>query len=46
MIELTNMTIQIVCGIALLEPTPGGEIACGALTLALGLLLLQKTIWC
>ena len=46
MIDLTNMTIQIVCGIALLEPTPGGEIACGALMLALGLLLLQKMIWC
>ena len=46
MIDLMNMTIQIVCGIAILEPTPGGEIACGALTLSLGLLLLQKMIWC
>ena len=46
MIDLMNMTIQIVCAVAILEPTPGGEITCGALTLALGLLLLQKLIWC
>ncbi|HEX6163083.1 MAG TPA: hypothetical protein VFZ31_06950 [Vicinamibacterales bacterium] len=46
MIDLMNMTIQIVCAIAILEPSPGGEITCGALSLALGLLLLQKLIWC
>jgi hypothetical protein len=46
MIDLTEMTLSIVCGIAVLEPTPGGEIACGALSLALGLLLLQRVLWC
>jgi hypothetical protein len=46
MISLMEATVAIACGIAVLEPTPGGEIACGALTLALGLLLLQKLIWC
>ena len=46
MIEMTEMTIAIVCAIAVLEPSPGGEIACGALSLALGLLLLQRMLWC
>lgn len=36
----------VVCGIAILEPTVGGEIACGALTLALGILYLQRTWFC
>jgi hypothetical protein len=46
MIDMTEMTIAIVCAIAVLEPSPGGEIACGALSLALGLLLLQRLLWC
>jgi hypothetical protein len=46
MIGLMEAAVGIACGIAILEPTVGGEIACGALTLALGLLLLQRVIWC
>lgn len=46
MIDLTEMTMAIVCAIAVLEPTPGGEITCAALSLALGLLLLQRMLFC
>lgn len=46
MISMMEGVVAIVCGIALLEPTPGGEIACGALTLSIGLLYLQRSIFC
>ena len=46
MISLMEAVVAIACGIAILEPTPGGEIACGALTLALGLLYAQRAWWC
>ena len=45
-ISLMESMVAIVCGIALLEPTPGGEIACGAMTLALGIYLLQRLLFC
>jgi hypothetical protein len=45
-IELLETISTIACAIALLEPTPGGEVACGALLLALGLLYAQRTWWC
>ena len=46
MISMMEAVVAIACGIALLEPTPGGEIACGAITLALGLLYAQRAWWC
>jgi hypothetical protein len=46
MIQIMEATVAIACGIAILEPTVGGEIACGAMTLALGLLLLQRSFFC
>jgi hypothetical protein len=46
MISLMESAVAIACGIAILEPTPGGEIACGAMTLALGLLYAQRAWWC
>jgi hypothetical protein len=46
MINLLEGIVQIACAIAILEPTIGGEIACGALTLCLGMLLLQRTLFC
>ena len=46
MINMMEGVVAIACGIAILEPTPGGEIVCGALTLALGLLLVQRTFFC
>ena len=45
-IQMMESLVAIACGIALLEPTPGGEIACGAMTLALGLLYAQRMWWC
>jgi hypothetical protein len=45
-IDLLETISTIACAIALLEPTPGGEIACGALLLALGLLYAQRMWWC
>jgi hypothetical protein len=45
-IQLTETMVAIACGIALLEPGPFGEAACGALTLALGLLYAQRMFWC
>lgn len=46
MIGLMEAMVSLACAIAILEPTPGGEIACGAMTLALGLMLLQRMIFC
>jgi hypothetical protein len=46
MISLMEAIVQIACAIAILEPTVGGEIACGALGLALGLLYLQRALFC
>lgn len=46
MISLMEGVVAVACGIAILEPTVGGEIICGALTLALGMLLLQRTFFC
>jgi hypothetical protein len=46
MISLMEGVVAVACGIAILEPTVGGEIACGALTLALGLLYVQRAIFC
>ena len=46
MISLMEGVVAVACGIAILEPTPGGEIICGALTLALGMLLIQRTFFC
>jgi hypothetical protein len=46
MIEINEAAVAIACGIALLEPTPLGEAACGALTLNLGLLYAQRVFWC
>lgn len=45
-IELMESMVAIACGLALLEPGPFGEAACGALTLALGLLYAQRLWWC
>jgi hypothetical protein len=38
--------VAIVCSLAVLEPTLVGEIPCAALTLALGLLLVQRAWFC
>jgi hypothetical protein len=46
MISMMESIVQIACAIAILEPTVGGEIACGALGLALGLLLAQRALFC
>ena len=46
MIELMEAMVALACGIAILEPTPGGEIACGAMTLALGLMYLERSFFC
>jgi hypothetical protein len=46
MISLMEAIVSVACGIAILEPTPGGEIACGALTIALGMLLLERLFFC
>jgi hypothetical protein len=43
MIELTNWVATLVCALAILEPTPGGEIACGTIMLFLG--SLQALVW-
>ena len=45
-IQMLEAAVAIACGLALLEPGPLGEAACGAMTLALGLLLLQRNWWC
>jgi len=45
-IDLMEMITAIACGLAILEPTPGGEVACGAMTLALGLLYAQRWWYC
>ena len=46
MIGILEGIVQIACAIAILEPTVGGEIACGAVSLALGLLLVQRALFC
>ena len=46
MIGLMEGMVALACAIAILEPTVGGEVACGAMTLALGLLYLQRTFFC
>ena len=46
MISMMEAMVQIACAIAILEPTVGGEIACGAMGLALGLLYLQRALFC
>ncbi len=46
MINNLEGMVAIVCAIAVLEPTWGGEIPCAALTLALGLLLVQRAWFC
>jgi hypothetical protein len=46
MIRQAEAAVSIACGIAILEPTPAGEAACGAITLALGLLYAQRSWWC
>ncbi len=46
MISNLEGMVAIVCAIAVLEPTWGGEIPCAALTLALGLLLVQRAWFC
>ena len=45
-IQMMEAVVAIACGIAFLEPTVGGEIACGAMTLALGLLYAQRAWFC
>lgn len=45
-IDLLQGMIGVVCAIAILEPTPGGEAICGALSLLLGILELARTIFC
>ena len=45
-IQMMEAVVAIACGVALLEPGPFGEAACGALTLALGLLYAQRAWWC
>jgi len=45
-IEMTECAMGIVCGIAILEPTPGGEAICGALTLVLGILMTARWWFC
>lgn len=46
MINMMEGVVAIACAVAILEPTPGGEAACGALTLALGALLVQRALFC
>ena len=45
-IQMMESLVAITCGIAILEPGPFGEAACGAMTLALGLLYAQRAWWC
>ena len=45
-IQLLETLSTIACAIAILEPSPAGEAACGALLLALGLLYAQRMWWC
>jgi hypothetical protein len=45
-IEMTEAALGIICGIAILEPTPGGEAICGAVTLLLGILQAARYWWC
>ena len=45
-IQLLETMVAIACSMALLVPGPFGEAACGALTLALGLLYAQRMFWC
>lgn len=45
-IQMMESVVAIACGLALLEPGPFGEAACGAMTLALGLLYAQRLWWC
>jgi hypothetical protein len=46
MISNLEGMVAIVCAIAVLEPTLAGEIPCAALTLALGILLVQRAWFC
>jgi hypothetical protein len=46
MINMLEGIVAIVCAVAILEPTVGGEVACGAITLALGMLLVQRSLFC
>ena len=45
-IQLMETITAIACAIAVLEPTIGGEVACAAMMLALGLLYAQRMWWC
>jgi hypothetical protein len=46
MIQMLEGIVQIACAIAILEPTVGGEVACGAISLVLGMLLVQRALFC
>jgi hypothetical protein len=46
MISNLEGIVAIVCSLAVLEPTLVGEIPCAALTLALGILLVQRSWFC
>jgi hypothetical protein len=46
MISNLEGIVAIVCAIAVLEPTLAGEIPCAALTLGLGILLVQRAWFC
>lgn len=46
MISNLEGLVNVVCAIAILEPTWGGEIPCAALILCLGLLQLQRSWFC
>jgi hypothetical protein len=45
-IEMLEGMVAIVCGIAMLEPTPGGEAVCGAITLLIGILYSARAWFC
>ena len=45
-IEIAEAAVAIACGIAIMEPSPAGEAACGAMTLALGIYYAQRAFWC
>jgi hypothetical protein len=46
MIGILESITAIACALAILEPTVGGEVACGAITLVLGMLLFQRALFC
>jgi hypothetical protein len=45
-IEMLEGMVAIICGIAILEPTPGGEAVCGAVTLLIGMLYAARAWFC